>query len=188
MKNYMFILLAFLRKISFSQLITTVCDNVPYQITSTDWQNPFNANLPLPNSNYFDSDYFKNRYDWNDQAGFHLVNMKFAGITLGDMSTLSNTQLGAYYDYIYYESPAHKHLFSEGWELLLINVGQFPDKIHNYTSTLNKALPYVVLYNLYRGIIRVFVGMGPDATLNKGLYFVGVISNGVTKTKQLIIQ
>ena len=187
MKNYILLSLIFLSKITFSQLITTVCDNVPYQITSTDWQNPYNANLPQSNGSYFNADYFKNRYDWNDQNGFDLVNMQFAGIPLGDMSTLSNTQLGAYYDYIYYESPAHKHLFSEGWELLLINVGKFPDKINDYTSTLYKALPYVVLYNRYRGLIRVFVGMGPDATvstspdaLNIRLSFKTAIQNNLT--------
>ena len=166
MKKLIYTLITLISNYSFSQLVTTMCDNVPYTATSTNYLNPINVNLPKDNPPYFTADYFKNKHNWNDPAGFQLTNMQFGNINLPAMMSLDNTQLGDYYNYIYYESPAHQHLNSEGWELLLINVGKYPDNIHPYTSVANKALPYIVLYNKYRSLIRVFVGMGPDCSVS----------------------
>lgn len=42
----------------------------------------------------------------------------------------------------------------DGWELLYINMGKFPDG--TTTTTKISSTPYVVLYNKYRSIMRVF--------------------------------
>jgi Secretion system C-terminal sorting domain len=142
-----------------SQIVQTLCD-ADYQPVSTNWSSPSNSKLPLTNGSRY-----LNQTNWN-QNSFPLPNMAFNNINLGPKTSLSNSQLGPYYDYIYLESPAHAHLPSEGWELLLVNVGKYPDNTTLTESSLYSALPYVVLYNKFKGLIRVFVGMGPDADIS----------------------
>jgi hypothetical protein len=159
MKNLMIICFTLFSGIVYSQIVKTVCD-ANYNVSSTDWSNPYNANLPQTNGNRY-----LNGTNWN-QGQFPLPGMSFNNINLGPKTSLSNSQLGDYYSYIYYESPAHEHLPAEGWELLLINVGKYADDVTLLESNLYSALPYVILYNKFKGVIRVFVGMGPDADIS----------------------
>ncbi|MDD2982013.1 MAG: hypothetical protein PHQ74_01370 [Crocinitomicaceae bacterium] len=159
-KNLLFLITLSVCTINIhGQTLTTICDAV-YAPVSTNWTAPLNTNLPLTNGARY-----KNSTNWN-QNSFPLPNMSFNNISLGPKTSLSNSQLGEHYSYIYNESSAHKHLPSEGWELLLINVGKYPDDLTLLESNMYSALPYVILYNKYKAIIRVFVGMGPDSEIS----------------------
>lgn len=98
----------------------------------------------------------------------------FNGQVLDVKTSLVHSQLGNYYSYLYYQSPGHLLPHSEGWELLLVNVGKYPDDQTNLEAVVFRALPYVVLYNKYSGVIRVFVGMGPDATISESAHALSV--------------
>jgi hypothetical protein len=63
----------------------------------------------------------------------------------------------------------------DGWELLWINTGRTPDGIEMFTTVPRSPLPnpqsaaptnipYIVLYNKYKGVIRLFANVWFDAT------------------------
>lgn len=151
-----------------SQTYSTACDVNGYAPFSTDYLNSiYNPNqMPLNNP-----DLFKNGLDWNDITGFELEDMFFAGIPLDYMTALTSTQTSAneFYHYIYDGASAitKRHLSSEGWELLSVNLGRYPDAITQDQTVKFRSMPFIVLYNRYQGIIRVFVSMGPDKTINE---------------------
>lgn len=164
--KYILLLSLFLPGITFAQIIETVCDAV-HPIVITNWNGPVNdvTNRPLNNPARY-----MNGLDWNSLTGIPLTNMEFAGVTLNQMSSIcSNQLLGGYYRYLYDGASVNSraHLPVEGWELLLVNVGRYPDNITALESVKYKSLPYIVLYNRYRGLIRVFVGMGPDKNIHE---------------------
>ena len=141
----------------FSQIVHTICDVEGYQATSTNPNNAYNVNIPqIPNGNWF-----VNGFDWNGYT-YELPNMTYNGISLSNKPGLVYLSMPSYYEYLYWESPLHEHPVSEGWEMLLSSVGYYPDSINLNPSAVFGALPYVVLYNKYKGIIRVFVGISQD--------------------------
>lgn len=162
MKTFLIIFFLLLTEFSSAQLLITVCDATQYIPTSTNIENPINFNLPSINSSRY-----LNGFDWNQQPNIELTNMVFDGQQLDTKTSLVHSQLGNYYSYLYYQSPGHLLPYSEGWELLLVNIGKYPDDETDLEAVVFRALPYVVLYNRYNGIIRVFVGMGPDATISE---------------------
>ena len=144
---------------TFSQ---TLCDHN----VSTDPTNPTNDALPFGTTSY--QSRFKNHFDWLlreiDPSGTPLglidlpfVNGSYAGLVSGNMSSIMINSLDEY-DYL---TRGPLPLTKNGWELLLLNLGTYPD---NTTPLLNTipALPYIVLYNRYSGTIRVYVNYGLD--------------------------
>ncbi len=68
--------------------------------------------------------------------------------------TIPNTD---FYNYLWTGSKFHPE---NGWELLLVNLGRYPDDESINEFEEQKFTPYVVIYNKYKGIIRVFVAYG----------------------------
>lgn len=81
----------------------------------------------------------------------------------------------SFYEYLYVAPP---FTTSNGWELLLLNLGYYPNTddgtpeggilTHNFVD--QKFIPYIVLYNKYTGIMRVFLAYGknqsPDGAID----------------------
>jgi hypothetical protein len=139
---------------------------------STDYSKPPNNNSLPDNFNILDADgniignRCLNTFNWFPEnigvyGGYEPLDMVYAGISVGFLSNIMNEQSSpSYYNYIY-DGP--KPLGKNGWELLLLNLGRFPNG-DPITVELGKepGVPYIVLYNRYSGVIRVFVSFGVD--------------------------
>lgn len=100
---------------------------------------------------------FLNHFDWNPSSllGTQLSNMQYNQLMLHIM----NPQQPQYYNYIYNgELPTSEN----GWELLLLNTGTYPNLDDYPTGTLPD-VPYIALYNRYSGKLRVFANYGNGA-------------------------
>ncbi len=143
---------------------------------STNPVHPSNNSLP-PLSNGSDNLFYLNGLNVNQVfdapgtgwdglwKGYETSNMFFAGIPLPIMKNI-NVESGTlpYYDYLF-DGP--KPLTENGWELLLVNLGRFPndnDEIPVAAANLHQ-FPYIVIYNKYLGKIRVFCKFGLDQTV-----------------------
>lgn len=140
-----------------------------YNEVSTNYLAPTNNALPdntivVPNGNLF-----LNNFNWfpvssqGFYSGYDPANMIYQGVTIGYLMNIMDSQSSpTYYDYIY-NGPLPLH--ENGWELLLLNLGRFPNG-DEITSAQGKSpgLPYIVIYNKYTGVIRVFFAYGLDGT------------------------
>lgn len=97
---------------------------------------------------------------------YDLTSMYFAGVQLLEMDNIWSNQVIPYYNYISKEPiPISKN----GWELLLLNVGRYPDDLTPNTSNESfQSIPYIVIYNRYSGLLRVFANFGLDQTVGNG--------------------
>jgi hypothetical protein len=169
MKKTLLLLMLFTRFITLSQ---TECDNN----VSTNPLAPTNNTLPqIGSSNQADNRYL-NHFDWfpigasgTPEAGLYLgyplTNMNFSGVPIPYMSNIMSAQgTNSYYSYIY-DGPLP--LTENGWELLLVNVGKYPDNTTEIPILAAdfKAFPYIVIYNRYTGVMRVFCKFGLDQTV-----------------------
>jgi hypothetical protein len=166
MKKIFFTSLLLLTHFIFSQTVNITCDP-NHTPVSTSYLNPnyTSGNVPLNSQ-----DKFKNGYNWNNTSGFTCDDMQFASVSLVGMTALTSTQTSAgYYAYIYSSASGitRQHLPSEGWELLSVNFGKFPDAQTTDQTIKFRSMPFIVLYNRYKSIVRVFVSMGPDKTINE---------------------
>lgn len=159
MKNSIIILLLLYTKLASAQCVNNVSTN---PLNPTNSALPDNGIIALPN-NTFDNQYL-NRFDWfpvsnGYYSNYVPYNVSYAGITVGSLSNIMSGQnTPPYYNYIYNGPlPTVKN----GWELLLLNLGRFPnnDPITNAEGRKDE-VPYIVLYNKYSGIVRVFVAFG----------------------------
>jgi len=134
---------------------------------STDPLFPTNNNLPYfidNGTNVSSNDKYLNNFDWLQGNGpsypqYSAINMMFNGTpyVMNNIMAYSIPE----YEYISQEVAP---LLKNGWELLLVNLGYYPNNIDEIPIGLNdnSALPYIVLYNKYSGIIRVFIAYGED--------------------------
>jgi len=189
MKNFIILTVTLLSlKVALAQPFSTACDTsgnyIPF---STNFEDPsYNLNqMPLANPLQY-----INGLDWNSISGFELEDMYFAGIHLDYMTALTSTQTSAddFYHYIYDGASAitKRHLHSEGWELLSVNLGRYPDAETQDQTVKFRSMPFIVLYNRYQGIVRVFVSMGSDKTINEAADAISVnlrIKNATTTDK-----
>ena len=151
--------------VAFCLNAQTDCDNN----VSTNPASPTNNALPVNLSNNY-----LNGFNWfpvGQTPGvdegllldYALTNMSFAGTPISIMSNIYSVQQASHYDYIRQGTAPFQE---NGWELLLVNVGRFPDDV---TPVVNGgdfySMPYIVIYNRYSGIIRVFIRYGLDETV-----------------------
>lgn len=125
-------------------IVFTQCD----QIVVTNPDGPINNSLPNGDT------LFLNRFDWNKDnfQPIPLTNMQFNQVMLN----LMDPQQSSYYSYIY---NGDKMVSDNGWELLLLNTGTYPNS-SNLGSLQHTDIPYIVLYNRYTSILRVFANYG----------------------------
>jgi len=113
------------------------------------FDNKFLNGLPWWVSNF----YILNNMDFNGLPYPNMVNIQ-AGSTLPIYSYLNKNLLGG--------AAAEEMSPQHGWELMLANLGYYPD---NFTPIINNTydqVPYLVFYNRYKGTLRVFVQYGEN--------------------------
>lgn len=145
------------------------CDNG----VSTDPSNPTNGALPDDASSgppYVQDTRYLNGLDWWNAANYPLDNMWYNPTQpYGNMSNIQSPHTPAgYYSYLNKNSStgiAPEEMNPEnGWELLLVNLGRYPDDITVHNNIELNSVPYLVFYHRYKGIIRVFVQYGYNET------------------------
>ena len=163
------IIVVLLFGITSQSIAQTDCKNN----VSTNPNSPTNTNLPylMNDSDELEltGDKYLNRFDWLNtgsiQNHYNSINMMFNS-TPYEMNNITS-----------YQSPEYEYISDEiaplvinGWELLLVNLGYFPNStdIIPLESADNSALPYIVLYNKYSGVIRVFTNFGEDSDAGEG--------------------
>jgi len=137
---------------TFTAFSQTNCDNQ----VSTDYTNPSSLSLPE-----FNSDYFLNGFNWLAKEGgnyssYQLDNMSSNNYEFYEMDNIMSSPYPEY-DYL---KKNLLPLFKNGWELLGVNLGRFPNDtivISNIYGNSLSHLPYIYLYNRYSGVVRVFV-------------------------------
>jgi hypothetical protein len=124
--------------------------------TSTNFQNPTNNSIPYNTS--LVGDEFLNQFDWNalNGSGF-LTTYQLQNMTYNqNMINIQSVASGSYYSYLY---TGERMSYENGWELLLLNIGSFPN-LDPLPNSDYADIPYIVLYNRYKGIIRLFANYG----------------------------
>lgn len=135
---------------------------------STDPDNPVNSSLPntaFPGESPVNSDgRYRNSFDWMNGLNIQLQNM-----SPNQNMVALDFPGNQYYSYIY---GGQEMTIENGWELMLYNVGQFPDG-SNMANGNFADIPYIALYNRFTGILRVF-GVYGDGYIPTGISFKGV--------------
>ncbi len=176
MNYYKKYLLCFLAFYSFGQ---TDC----YNDVNTNPSNPANNVLPKLQNGNIDERYL-NKFNWfkvDPNTGEYMdnfcLNMLFSGVNIPEMGNILNSTI-EYYNYL---SPTYLDtdgtvkavhpLNNNGWELMMLNLGQYPagEDPDNLLPIINgdlPSLPYIVIYNRYTGVLRVFVNFGLDKDIH----------------------
>ena len=175
MKLYFRIIMIFIMTL-YSIALTGQCVNG----ISTNPKAPKNNQIPTIFGND-KKNIFLNQFDWTKVSGTTYdqipINLK-AGFNLGvgpittndsTWEMISPYSIGMPSSYSYLYSPIgsfdQDNKWEDGWELLWMNTGYYPngDEINtpnyfhpNGTSTTVGEVSYIVLYNRYTGILRVF--------------------------------
>lgn len=144
---------------SFSQ-----CDNN----VSTNPNNPSNSSLPDDSTSsipYTMDNRFLNGLDWWSPSSYTLTDMEFnPGQPYGTMTNIQTINQQQYYTYLKHnplDSMSADQMNPEnGWELLLVNLGRYPDNVTAHGEEEFNVVPYLVFYHRYTGVIRVFVRYG----------------------------
>jgi hypothetical protein len=111
---------------------------------------------------------YLNAFDWINgvnlpaNKGYYLHNMQFNSTQYYDtMNNIQDVNMDEYYSYLNPLDGAEPMTNQNGWELMLLNLGLYPDgSVHGATSL--QKIPYMLFYNRYTGILRVFAQYGYD--------------------------
>jgi hypothetical protein len=150
--------------ILFFILTNTLSAQCDYNV-NTDPNNPNNDNAPDTR--------FLNGFNWWEgeqihNGGYSLSNMyyNFPNDPYGPMGNIQDANQSTYYQYLI-KSFAHIDEMNpeNGWELLLVNLGRYPNDVTPVTGNTLEDAPYIVLYHRYKSLIRVFVKHG----INEGI-------------------
>ncbi len=160
---------------------------------STNPSNPTNLALPdLPGTNNTPDERYLNGFKWWDVNQYQLTDMYYnSTVPYSNMSNFQSPNISEYYRYLNpgLEGNGAGIMTPEnGWELILVNLGYYPDNQNTHEYIDLNALPYVVLYNRYSGILRVFVQYGENVLPSDAidgirinlLYDLGDNSNNLT--------
>lgn len=132
--------------------------------------NGVNTNPPFASNNYLPLDAFGepdslylNGLSWWMPQQYGLTNMGFnSNNTYPDsMAWIQTVSQSSYYNYLKFDMIQKMLSPKNGWELLHINLGRYPD---NETTMFGNApfmsIPYIIIYNRYTGVARIFVRYG----------------------------
>jgi hypothetical protein len=152
----------------FSKIVVAQCDNN----VSTNPSAPTNNALPdvqpaIPGTVPYQVDTrYLNGFDWvNGNAGLPNQEYSLLGMMYNPtqpyttMSNIQNVNLTGYYVYLNKILGNDLMRIENGWELMLINLGRYPDNTPHFSTDLN-SIPYLVFYNKFTGVLRVFVQFG----------------------------
>lgn len=161
MNKFIFILLVICL---LSQHIFGQCTNG----VSTNPNNPSNNNLPY--NKFGQMDEFLNQWNWWSGSAASSILLNDMGMNVGQyygvMEPVNSTLYSGHYLYL---NKLYREVMKpeEGWELLSVNIGWYPDHSTPINYTLNPALrklPYIIFYNKYSGVLRVFCRYGNNET------------------------
>jgi hypothetical protein len=149
------------------------CDNN----VSTNPNNPTNDALPddsVSTIPYTMDERFLNGLDWWSPSSYNLTNMEFnPGQPYGSMSNIQTINQQQYYTYLKHNplSPMSAEQMNpeNGWELLLVNLGRYPDNTTVHGKEGFNVVPYLVFYHRYTGVVRVFVRYGNNTFPNDAI-------------------
>lgn len=136
------------------------CDNN----VSTDYtQTPTNEALPsnLPQPSYGEK--FLNEFDWVPRSAnqtvekYQTINMNSNILDAGEIQNIYSNQQLSFYSYLYNDLEPNP---MNGWELISVNLGYFPNGEVQAPTSGYTDFPYLILYNKYRSILRVFGVLG----------------------------
>ena len=142
------------------------CDNN----VSTDPANPNNEALPDSTEDVsapFGQDVrYLNGFEWWTPNSYNLENdMEFnPGQPYVSMSNIQSPNQSSSYSYLKKDLGYEEMNPNNGWELLLSNLGRYPDdQTPDPASQIDlNNVPYLVFYHRYKGIVRVFVRYGEN--------------------------
>jgi hypothetical protein len=155
-----------------SKIVVAQCDNN----VSTNPSAPTNNALPdvQPDTQgtipyQLDTRYL-NGFDWvNGNAGlpnqeYSLFNMFYnSNQPYTTMTNIQDANLTGYYGYLNKILGNDLMRIQNGWELMLVNLGWYPNNTP-HSSTVFNSIPYLAFYNKFTGILRVFVQFGDNQT------------------------
>lgn len=150
--------------LTFHGLAQTDCDHN----VSTNPDAPTNNALPVNLAGAPITSY-KNGFDWypidpisGELMDYACTNMFFAGISINEKENI-RASLMPYYDYL---KTGPLPIGINGWELLMVNLGRYPNDTDPIINSDLPSWPYIVIYNRYSGVLRVFTNFGLDRTIN----------------------
>lgn len=142
---------------------------------STNPNAPSNNQLPFPSTDPNGDQRFINTFPWyayDENNPIPLNNMS----SVYDPPEMTHLTFDSH-QYYHYISSGEELTPENGWELMLFNTGYFPDQsVMNTTG--HQDIPYIVLYNRFTGILRVFGTYGNSPLQNPG----GTVFDGVQIT------
>lgn len=127
-------------------------------------------NLELPDvsgaTNTLDERY-ENSFNWWADGFYNLTNMQYNPTQpYVDISNVQDPFSIPYYSYLVEALGAEEMNPQNGWELLLVNLGRYPDNMNPVPITTLREIPYIGLYNKYSGKFRLFVQYGYNEAPN----------------------
>ncbi|MEX1190876.1 MAG: T9SS type A sorting domain-containing protein [Brumimicrobium sp.] len=132
-----------------------------------------NTNPDNPSNNNAPDQRYLNEFNWWEgeqlhNGGYTLSNMyyNYPNDPYGPMGNIQDVNQSSYYQYLV-KNFAHIEEMNpqNGWELLLVNLGRYPDDDTEIIGNTLEDAPYIVLYHRYKNLIRVFVKHG----INEGI-------------------
>ena len=106
-----------------------------------------------------------NTFDWAEQLpgngiGFYPLHDMNTSFQSGMINPYNSQNL--YYHLVSAGVPQRDYHWEDGWEMLSFNLGYYPDGtwVENvadgHDDPIHQEIPYIIFYNRYRGIVRVF--------------------------------
>lgn len=183
----LFFMLFHVNIVTYSQCINNVSTNP--ESPRNDGFLPW-ANVQIPTQAPFTVNPFLNRLNWanpyspiyiQEKAGFNMGGVTWIN---GQYPMLSPFNTGLSSSSAYNAAintpnvPDRDYKWIDGWELLWINIGSTPDGVELFKITNTSPLPnpqsaapvnipYMVLYNRYRGIVRLFANVWFDSSKSR---------------------
>lgn len=104
---------------------------------------------------------YLNGFNWWADGFYQLTGMQYNPTQpYVDISNVQDPFQSAYYHYLVEALGAEEMNPQNGWELLLVNLGRFPDDETQVPDSPLREIPYIGLYNKYTGKLRLFVQYG----------------------------
>jgi hypothetical protein len=152
-------------RITIMSGIIMICSFFHAQCDNLVRTNPNTANnLALPDqiglNNTPDTRYL-NGFNWWADGFYQLTNMQYNPTQpYVEISNVQDPFSNPNYSYLVEAFGAEEMNPQNGWELLLVNLGRYPNNTTPTPISTLREIPYIGLYNKYTGKLRMFVQYG----------------------------